>query len=119
MVVLVLCAVEGDGIGVRDGHREGGLTRGLASRTDQETRVERATGIASSAAASSSRSDGVVLRSSVQIDRVDEGLTYSGNPNELDFVTDGGGDGRGGEDPQSTCANLDLVGGSIGGRNAS
>jgi hypothetical protein len=44
------------------------------------------------------------------------GFAYSGNPNELDCVTNAGGDGSGAEDPQSTCANLDLVGGSIGSR---
>jgi hypothetical protein len=53
------------------------------------------------------------------MDQVDERLAYSGNPNELDCVTNIGSDGGGVEDPLATCANLDLVGGSIGGGNAS
>ena len=119
MVVLVLGAVEGDGIGVLDGHGKGWLAGGLACRAEQESRVERAIGLAGRAAASSSGSDGMILRSSERIDQVNEGLTYSGNPDELDGVTDCSGDGRGGEDSQSTSANLDLVGGSIDGGNAS
>jgi hypothetical protein len=119
MVVLVLCAVEGDRVGVLDGHCKGWLTGGLARLALQESRVERAIGLAGSAAASSSRSDGMVLRSSARMDQVDERLAYSGNPNELDCVTSVGGDGSGGEDPLATSANLDLVGGSIDGRNAS
>jgi hypothetical protein len=54
MVVLVLCAVEGDRIGVLDGHCKGWLTGGLARLAEQESRVERAIGLAGSAAASSS-----------------------------------------------------------------
>jgi len=103
MVVLVLCAVEGDRIGVLDGHCEGWLTGFLARLAEQESRVERATGLAGGAAASSSRCDGMV----------------SSNPNELDCVTNVGGDSSGVEDPLATCANLDLVGGSIDGRSAS
>ena len=119
MVVLVLCAIEGDRIGVRDGHCKGWLTGGLARRALQESRVERATGLAGSTARSSSRSDGVVLRSSARMDQISEGVAYSGNPNELDCVTNGGIDGSRGEDSLATCSDLDLVGGSISGRNAS
>jgi hypothetical protein len=119
MVILVLCAIEGDRIGVLDGYCKGWLAGGLTRLADLESRVESAIGLAGGAAASSSRSDGMVLRSSARMDQVDEGLAYSGNPNELDFVTNVGGDGSGVEDPQSTCANLDLVGGSIGDRKAS
>jgi hypothetical protein len=61
MVVLVLCAVESDRIGVLDGHCKGRLARGLACCADQESGVERAIGLASSAAASSSRGHGMVL----------------------------------------------------------
>jgi len=103
MVVLVLRAVEGDRAGVLDGHGEGGLTVGLAGRALQETRVEGAIGLAGGAAGSSSGSDGVV----------------SGDPNELDSVTNGGSDGSRGVDPLATCANLDLVGGGKGSGNAS
>ena len=119
MVVLVLCAIEGDWIGVLDGQCKGWLAGGLTRFADQESRVERAIGLAGSAAASSSRSDSMILRSSARMDLVNEGLAYSGNPNELDCVTNFGGDGSGLEHSLSTCANLDLVGGSIGGRNAS
>jgi len=119
MVVLVLCAVEGDRIGVSHGHCKGWLTGGLARRALLESRVEGTIGLAGSTASSSSRSDGMVLRSSVKMDRVNEGLAYSGNPNELDCVTNGGVDGSRGEDSLATCSDLDLVGGSIGGRNAS
>jgi hypothetical protein len=62
MIVLVLCAVECDRVGVLDGHCKGWLAGGLTRRADLESRVERAIGLAGSAAASSSRSDGVVLR---------------------------------------------------------
>jgi hypothetical protein len=120
MVVLVLCAVESDRIGVLDGHCKGWLAGGFARRADLESRVERATGVAGGTASSSSRSDGMVLRRSLaRMDQVDEGLAYSGNPNKLDCVANGSSNGSGGVDPLSTCANLDLVGGSIGGRNAS
>jgi hypothetical protein len=119
MVVLVLCAVKGDRIGVLDGQCKGWLTGGLARCADLESRVERAIGLARSSAASSSRSDGMVLRSPVSMDQVDEGLAYSGNENELDCVTNVSSDCSGFEDPLSICANLDLVGGSVGGRNGS
>jgi len=103
MVVLVLCAVEGEGTGVLDGHCKGWLTGRLASRALQESRVDRAIGLAGSGAGSSSGGDGMV----------------SGNPDELDSVTNGGGDSSWSEDPLATCANLDLVGSSIGSRKAS
>jgi hypothetical protein len=119
MIVLVLCAVEGDRLGVLDGQCKGGLAGDLARLAKLESRVESAIGLASSAAASSSGSDGMVLGWLVIMDRVDESLAYSGNPNKLDCVTNVGGDGSGIKDPQSTCAHLDLVGGSIGGRNVS
>ena len=118
MVVLVLCAVEGDRVGGTNGHCERWLTSGLARRTLQESRVERTIGLAGSAAAAASRGDGVVLGSSATINQVIEGLTHSCNPNELDRVTNGSGNGRGRENPLAARAHLDLVGGSVGGRNA-
>ena len=61
MVVLVLGAIEGNGAGALDGHRECWKAGGLARCADEEARVEGAVGLAGSAAASTSRSDGVVL----------------------------------------------------------
>lgn len=61
MVVLVLRAVEGDWIGVLDGHGEGWLVGGLASVADEETGVESTVGLAGGAAGSTAGGDGVVL----------------------------------------------------------
>jgi hypothetical protein len=119
MVVLVLCTIEGDGIGVLDSHGKGWLARGLARSADQESGVESTIGLAGSTGASSSWSNGMVLRRSVRVDQEDQCLAYSGDPDKLDSVTNGGSDGSGREDSQSTSANLDLVGGSRSGGNAS
>jgi hypothetical protein len=53
MVVLVLCAIEGDRVGVLDSHCKGWLAGFLTRLANQESRVERAVGLAGSAAASS------------------------------------------------------------------
>lgn len=118
MVVLVLRAVEGNWIGVLDSHCKSWLTSGLASRADQEAGVEGAIRLACSSIASSSRSNGMVLRWSARIDHAADWGAYSGDPNELDRITSVGCNGRGVEDSQAICANLDLMCRSIGGRDA-
>jgi hypothetical protein len=118
MVILVLRTVERDRIGILDGHRKGWLTGSLTCLADQESRVERAIGLAGSGAASSSRSHGVVLIILARI-HYQESQAYSGNPDPLDCIANVGGNGSRSEDPLPTGSNLDLVRGSIGGRNAS
>lgn len=66
MVVLVLRAIERDGIGALDSHRECWLTGGLSCSANQESRIESTIGLASSAGASTSRSDGMILRNSAR-----------------------------------------------------
>jgi hypothetical protein len=119
MVVLVLCTVEGDRIGILDGHCKGWLTGCLTRLAEQESRVKRAIWLTGSAATSSSRSDGMILRILAKMYQIRRDLTYSSNPNELDCVTNIGGDGGRTKDPKSTCANLNLVSCSIGGRDVS
>lgn len=67
MVILLLSAVEGDGVGVLNGHGKGGLTGGLAGVTDQEARVEATGWLAGTAGASSSLGNSVVLKISAGV----------------------------------------------------